>query len=516
MSNLTECGGVTGIAVLLMGAIGCGGSSGGQPGGGAVGTGLTNVDSTGGEGGGSGAGLNGGSTPSGTGGTGSDGGMVTIQPGCPDLFADGPPQTFSIDISDSEWQAMDAEFHNVAALETGQDFTVYHPIVMHYGDETVTDAAIKLHGQSSWLLTVMFDANPKMQFDISFNQYNQSGKFHGVSKLIFDMPREDLTYMHDRLAHHWMRNVGIMAGCTTNVRLNINGNYYGLYVLEENVNGKLVEEFFPNNPDGDLWKGAEIPETNQSAPNWDRLTAFKQAKDLPSISQIVDIQNSLTSWAAEALLYDGDGYYGGFHNFFIYDQGTAGFLFLPQDTDSTFDWLVQFDLVGSTDHPVYWWYKRAQPAPTPGDKWLPVLGDAGWRVKYADAIEGLLAKWDVQQLQGWVDAWWSQIQSSALSDPHQWTTPAIINASPGIAKQEIAARAAYLQTFVDCEHGVAGAATDSDQDGFNWCDECDDSNPNAHPGAQEVCGNNLDDNCDGFVDEGCSASTNADGGTAAH
>ena len=37
-------------------------------------------------------------------------------------------------------------------------------------------------------------------------------------------------------------------------------------------------------------------------------------------------------------------------------------------------------------------------------------------------------------------------------------------------------RAAYLQSFVDCEHGVAGAATDADGDGYNWCDECDDSN----------------------------------------
>ena len=287
----------------------------------------------------------------------------------------------------------------------------------------MTDAAIKLHGQSSWLLTVMFDQNPKMQFDISFNQTNPSGKFHGVSKLVFDMPREDLTYMHDRLAHHWMRQVGLMAGCSTNARLNINNNYYGLYVLEENVNSHLVDEFYPNNPNGDLWKGGEIPETNQSNPNWDRLAAFKAAKDFASISQIVDIPNSLTSWAAEALLYDGDGYYGGFHNFYLYDQGTAGMVFLPQDTDSTFDWLVQFDLVGATDHPIYWWYKRAQPAPTPGDKWLPVLNDMPSRMQYADAIAALLAKWDVKQIQGWIDSWWSDIQSSALGDPHQWTTP---------------------------------------------------------------------------------------------
>jgi len=324
MSNLKSVFSWLGFASVLGGAlVGCG--SGGGAGG------------TGGDG-------TGGILP-GSGGTGSGGGSV-VAAGCADLFDDGPPRTFSVDISDSEWQAMDAEFHNLAALETGQDFTVYHPIVLHYGDETVSDAAIKPHGQSSWLLTVMFDANPKMQFDISFNQVNSSGKFHGVSKIVFDMPREDLTFMHDRLAHHWMRQSGIFAGCSTNARLDINGSYYGLYVLEENINARTVSQFFPQNPNGDLWKGGEVAQTNQANPNWDRLMTFKTAKDLASISSIVDIQGSLTTWGAEALLNDGDGYYGGFHNFYVYDQGQPGFVFLPQDTDSTFDWLVQFDLVG--------------------------------------------------------------------------------------------------------------------------------------------------------------------------
>ena len=64
------------------------------------------------------------------------------------------------------------------------------------------------------------------------------------------------------------------------------------------------------------------------------------------MSAIVDLPGSIMTWAAEALLNNADGYYGGFHNFFLYDQGQQGFVFLPQDTDATFDWLAHVRSAG--------------------------------------------------------------------------------------------------------------------------------------------------------------------------
>jgi len=426
---------------------------------------------------------------------------------CSDLFDQGVLQEFSVDISADEWAKMQDEFLNhLDQVLQGVKFQVEHPIVFHRGNETVNNATIRLKGQSSWVETVQLDgSHPKAQFVIAFDSIDKKASFHGLTKLDIDLPRSDWSFMHERLANNWFRKVGIMAPCSNSVRLNINGQYYGLYVNEENVGNHVIKDFFPSNPNGDLLKGGSEAETNKVAPNWARRDTWRAAGDIPSILAIVDLPNSLLEWAGDALMANGDGFYGGDHNWYIYDEGAAGYVYLPADLDATFDWLTMNSSdpnLSIHDHPLYWWAGRQFYMP-PDPHYLVVINDQTWRAKYVDAMATQLAQWDVAQLQSWIDAWSAQIADAVKADPNKWATFGDFQSAISVARQMVEKRPAYLKTFIDCERGAGGA--DQDGDGFKWCDDCNDNNAAAHPGAPEVCGNQADDNCNGLVDEGCPA-----------
>ena len=66
-------------------------------------------------------------------------------------------------------------------------------------------------------------------------------------------------------------------------------------------------------------------------------------------------------------------------------------------------------------------------------------------------------------------------------------------------------RTQYITGYTD--FGTWTVDPDADNDGSSLCDgDCDDTNPNIYPGHREICDNNVDDDCDGLVDEGCNPS----------
>ncbi len=441
-----------------------------------------------------------------TGGVAGGLGQVTDAGGSPHLCSDLFDQTivsaYSFDISAEDWAKLDADFHDIKDVLAGTPPQTLYPVVFHYGSETVSNAAVRLRGKSSWVNTVMFDQNPKMQFDIKFDAYDTSQKFHGVGTLHFEMARDEWSFLSERVGNNWFRKIGLTAPCANSATITVNGSYYGLYVAEEGIVKPLLKQFFPGNSDGDLFKGGTEPHTNVSSPNWTKLQALDSATDIASLQGLVDLPNTVLEWAAEAVVENADGYYGGSHNYWLYDEGAAGYVWLLDHTDSALEWAEVFTPLGYKEHPIYWWAGRPLPDP-PGKDYLIVMNDPAWRSQYVQAVGTQTAKWNAAEIGGWIDTWSRQIADFVAADPHKWATVDQFNSAVASMKDMAQKRPHYLQSFVACEGGDPSQATDGDGDGVPWCNDCDDSNASVSPGAPEICGNHIDDNCNGVVDENC-------------
>ena len=86
-------------------------------------------------------------------------------------------------------------------------------------------------------------------------------------------------------------------------------------------------------------------------------------------------------------------------------------------------------------------------------------------------------------------------------DPHKWATTDNVKAALAVTREVITNRPKYLRSFVACARGQGGE--DKDGDGVPWCNDCRDDIAAVHPGAAEICGNGIDDDCNGLVDDGC-------------
>jgi hypothetical protein len=419
--------------------------------------------------------------------------VTPLEDGCPALFAQEVFPDFHVEISQEEWSKLEYEFrHRQEALDAGQDPSPYHPAVFRYDGDVVEDAMIRLKGASSWAETITLDDDPKMQFVISFNEKNEDGRFRGARKLALDMPRTDGSFLRQRVALHALRSMGVPAQCANSARLFINDDYYGLYTNVERMDREFLERVFPEDPDGDLWEGARIIKTNEDTFTWDRLNAFWAVTDGGTIDQLaslVDLDEAVHEWAAEAVLPQGDGYYMGRANFYLYDHPQRGFLWVPNDLDASFDFIsadmdAMYPVCSGT-----WWEDRLH--------YLMVMDDPSWQDRYVGALRDELAAFDVDDMEMSVDEWSAQIADAAADDPHRPFSVSTHEASVVSLHDYFAQRAAFLTDWLDCRDS---GGPDADRDGAEFCRDCNERSADQGPLATETC-NAIDDDCDGHVDE---------------
>jgi hypothetical protein len=425
-----------------------------------------------------------------------------LDEGCAPIFRQSIVAEYHLTIGPDDWAAMQYELMNP---QLSPNMTLieppYHDVQLHVveGDagHDPPGVRVRLTGNTSWLQAILYDDDPKMQFMVAFNEIDPEGRFQGLRKVKLDMPRNDWTFLQQRVAVAWLRGrAGVPAPCANSARVYINGAYYGLYTNLERQDKSFLDRVYGDLWDGgDLWKGGRELTTNEDDASWSHITELWQVTDLAGLDALTDLDESMLTWASEAVIGDADGYNNGRANFYVYDHPEiARFVWLATDLDTALD----ADYLEPDSTPVFAPMPAYMPRHEPDWRhYLIALDEPDGVARYVDAMTEQLPRLDPAELTTWIDAWSAQIADAAAADPHRPFSLANHEQALAEMRTYAPARADYLQSWLACWD--AGGA-DADGDGYDMCHDCNDADETQSPGAVEAC-DAVDNDCNGRVDD---------------
>lgn len=189
---------------------------------------------------------------------------------------------------------------------------------------------------------------------IKTHEYVPDQTLAGEKRITLNNSIQDASLARTCLAFHVFRELGLAAPLCNFARVGANGRDLGLYVHVEEVKKPFLRRSFTN-PDGALFEGT----LSDFRPEW--LGSFEDKADTPvpehraalealteaaarpdgeveaALAELVDLDEFLLYWAAEAFLAHWDGYSGNTNNYFVYqDPGDRRFHFIPWGPDSVY------------------------------------------------------------------------------------------------------------------------------------------------------------------------------------
>jgi hypothetical protein len=352
---------------------------------------------------------------------------------CSSLYDPDVLTTFDLEFAPEEWAGIQSDCSNGVQQ--------YRPVELLYEGETVS-AMARLKGNWSWNCS-------KLQFVVSFDEVDPAARFHGLRKLMLDAPWYDRTLLHERLAFPLFEQRGLPYSCVNNARLNVNGEYYGLYANIERIDHEYLERHFEES-DGNLYQGGSELKTNEDVGDTSDLQALQNAQAVDQIAALTDLDEAVAEWATEAMLPAMDNYWAGVEiNYFLYDHPTRGFLYLPYDLDISFgdgampDGSLIWPDAATADPITYehsGWRKEALVK--------TVLSDRAWCDRFVEELVLARAAYSPEAMRAQVEQWDAQIEEALADDPHKTFSTMDHDASVSALEAFFSTRAAYVDTWL--------------------------------------------------------------------
>ncbi len=271
---------------------------------------------------------------------------------------------------------------NLAILDNDPAAEEYVEGTLIFEGDTITPVGIRYKGSigafigcvsgNDWANPSGFKTCTKLSMKIKMNWEGREDRFYGLNKIQLHSMNQDDSQMHDRFGYWVFNQMGVRAPRAVHSKLIINGQYVGLFMLIEHIDGRFAKHHFDDN-DGNLYKeiwplksDGEVPsqqafeaalKTNEEDGSVALIQGFgqevKEASDneVPTIIEKYTDKETIISYAAvDRLIRHDDGPFhwycsgGGCtnHNYFWYEEPTRGKIHLvPWDLDHAFINIIQ-------------------------------------------------------------------------------------------------------------------------------------------------------------------------------
>ncbi|WP_437811183.1 CotH kinase family protein [Sorangium sp. So ce1078] len=224
------------------------------------------------------------------------------------------------------------------------------PCTLSYDGEVVSDVGIRQKGNK------LVELEDKPSFSVKIDEFDEQAELHGIKKLLLNNAKQDSAFLREQIGGDLHDRAGVPAPRTAHAVVTLNGVDKGIYVVTEAVDKRFLRRHFGEvNDEGALYEGpccgdfvddigaAELDggEDKGAAALRALADAIRDTPDeqlAAKLSEHLDLDRFITSFALETLLGHWDGYAYRANNYYIYKNPADGrFVFMPHGMDRILD-----------------------------------------------------------------------------------------------------------------------------------------------------------------------------------
>ncbi|MBI4563296.1 MAG: CotH kinase family protein [Planctomycetes bacterium] len=359
------------------------------------------------------------------------------------------------------------ELHEIHLTMSQQDWDsiiqdnngdTYRQATFRWKDYSLDGVGVRPSGEWS-----RYSGNRKQSLRVQFDQFADQQRFLGLRTLKLDGMINDPSFMRDRISYGVYRQ-HLVAPRAAHGRLYVNGEYRGVYLIEERVDGHMMRNRF----DGEVgnlyrilssqiepyaWQGTDVamyvpfpwaPRTHEQTGEHSAVPAFVQAiqAGVAELERICDVDALLALLAVEVAITNTDAMAGNFgpnNHYQYYRFETGKFLVIPWDADGTW-WDVP-------DRPIFTNFQQSRLTAL-------VENDAQLRARLLTKIgEVIESSTHPDTIHARVETVYAQIREAVEADPNKQFTMQEFEWSRDLIKSFATDRYAFLQARLEDMRG---------------------------------------------------------------